>query len=128
MNEINNSEYICEFAGCKKFLKEPITLPCGDMVCIEHVCVAATQFKCPDCEEEFIVPNKGFRINRKVNVFLNKNSHLTGKHKEVKDLFDKLEKDIDNFQTSNSAHPQLHIREYFTAIEKKNRSSPGSND
>ena len=109
MNGIKNSEYICEFSGCKKFFKEPIALPCGDMVCREHVSDTATSFKCPDCEEEFIVPDDGFRINRKVNAFLKNNSHLTGTHREVKDLFDQLEKEIDDFQKSNLAHPQLYI-------------------
>jgi hypothetical protein len=56
MSGINNLEYICQFSGCKKFLKEPITLLCGDLVCKEHVSDTATSFKCPECEEEFIVP------------------------------------------------------------------------
>jgi predicted RNA-binding Zn-ribbon protein involved in translation (DUF1610 family) len=113
------SEYICDFVGCEKYLKEPITLPCGDMVCREHVSDTATSFKCPDCEEEFIVPEEGFRINRKVNAILKNNSHLTGKHREVKGLFDHLEQLIDDFQKSNLAHPQLFIHEYFAAIENK---------
>jgi predicted RNA-binding Zn-ribbon protein involved in translation (DUF1610 family) len=119
MSRKNNLEYICEFSGCNKYLKEPITLPCGDMVCREHISDTATSFKCPDCEEEFIVPEEGFRINRKVHNFLKNNSHLTGKHKQVKVLFDQLEKELDDFQKSNSAHTQLYIHEYFAAIENK---------
>ena len=63
MSKINNSTYICDFVGCKKYLKEPITLPCGDMVCRMHVSDTATKFKCPNCEEDFIVPEEGFKVN-----------------------------------------------------------------
>jgi WD40 repeat protein len=114
-----NSEYLCDFVGCAKYLKEPITLPCGDIVCREHVDGRATSFECPICDNEFIIPEEGFKINIKMSSLINKNSHLTGQHKQAKEIFDQLEKEIEDFQKSNLAHPQLYIHDYFSSIRNK---------
>ncbi len=45
MNEIY-SEYICDFAGCERCLKDPITLPCGETICKEHIDDTSATFKC----------------------------------------------------------------------------------
>jgi WD40 repeat protein len=119
MSIINNSIYICDFIGCNKYLKEPITLPCGETVCREHVNDTSATFKCPVCEQDFIIPEEGFKINKKINTFINENSHLNGQHRELKDMFDKLERIIENFQKSNLANPQLYIYDYFAAIRNK---------
>jgi WD40 repeat protein len=119
--KINNtdSEYICEFSECGKYLKEPITLACGDMICKHHVDDNTTTLRCPICKEDFIVPEEGFRINRKMNEILIKNSHLTGKHKEVKSTFDQLEIAIEKFRKSNLSKPDLFIHDYFSQIRNK---------
>ena len=119
MSENISSAFICDFVGCKKYFKEPITLPCGDTVCKEHVNHLETSFKCPICTKEFIILEEGFCVNRKINALIKENSHLTGQYKEVKDMFDKLEKLIGTFEKSNSANPQLYIHEYFAAIRNK---------
>ncbi len=69
------SHYICDFVGCKKYLKEPITLSCGQTVCKEHVNVVGEKFKCPVCDLHHMKPEKGFQVNIKMNSLLNKNSH-----------------------------------------------------
>ena len=117
---MNDSVYICDYAGCKKYLEEPINLPCGDMVCKVHVGDSdrPRTFQCPVCSEMFIVPEGGFKVNKKMNAILVENSHLTGKHKKVKDLFGKLENEIDALQKSNLAQPQLFIREFFSGIRR----------
>jgi hypothetical protein len=98
MTKIKNTLLICDFAGCNKYFKEPITLPYGDTVCKEHLNPLDTSLKCPICAKEFLIPEEGFSINKKINDFISENSHLTGPHREVKDVFDQLEKEIENFQ------------------------------
>jgi hypothetical protein len=98
MSKNGRSAFICDFVGCNKYFKEPIALPCGDTICKEHVNSLNTTIKCPICDEEFVVPEEGFRINIKMSSLISKNSQLTGQHKQVKDLFYKLEIMIDNFQ------------------------------
>ena len=119
MSTISDSKYICNFSGCKKYLKEPISLPCGDMVCRKHVSDTSTSFKCPDCEEEFIVSEEGFKMNWKMNETLKTNSHLTGEHKQVKEMFDQIEKVIDSFYEKHLNRPQLFIHEFFAEITNK---------
>ena len=84
------SEYICDFFGCEKYLKEPVTLPCGQTVCKEHLNDAEEKFKCQFCDYNHMKPEKGFQVNIKMNSLLNKNSHLTDQHKQVKEMFNEL--------------------------------------
>jgi hypothetical protein len=119
MSKNNRSAFICDVVGCNKYFKEPIALPCGDTICKEHLNNLDTTYKCPICDEEFIIPDEGFRINKKMNDAIKDNTHLTGQHKQVKYLLDQLERMIDNFHKSNSANPQLYIHEYFAAIRNK---------
>ena len=119
MSTVYNSEYICDFSGCKKYLKEPINLPCGDIVCRQHVKNLETAFKCPICDKECVMPVGGFTINLKMNETLKKNSHLTGLHKQAKEKFDQLEKVIDNFYEKQLDRPQLYLHEFFAEIRNK---------
>ncbi len=119
MSTINNSEYICNYTSCKKYLKEPINLSCGHVVCKQHVNKLETKFKCPKCDKETVVPERGFKINFKMNETLKSNSHLTGQHKQVKEKFDQLEKVIDNFYEKHLDRPQLYIHEFFAEIRNK---------
>jgi WD40 repeat protein len=110
-----HSEFICDFQQCKKYLRDPISLPCGETICKLHIDDTSTSFKCPVCDEDHIKP----QVNMKMNSVLNKNLHLTGQHKQVKESFDKLEKEINDFQKSNLAHPQLYIHDFFSEIRNK---------
>ena len=67
MSGNSSSEYICNFSGCKKYFKEPINLPCGHIVCKQHVNNLAKTFKCPKCDKEAVVPEGGFKINLKIS-------------------------------------------------------------
>ncbi len=98
MSKNNSSAFICDFDGCNKYFKEPITLPCGDMICKKHMNPLEKSFKCPICTKKFQIPEEGFIMNRKINDIIINNNHLNGQQKEVKDLFDQLESLIDNFQ------------------------------
>ncbi len=109
------SEYICEYAGCKKCLKDPITLPCGETICREHFHDQLATLKCQVCDKDHVKP----KINMKMNSLINKNAHLTGQHKQVKVLFDQLEKEIDDFHRSNLGDQKLYIHEYFAYIRNK---------
>ena len=78
-------------------------------------------------KKRFQIPEEGFSVNRKINSLIIENNHLNGQQREVKDMFDKLERIIENFQTSNLANPQLFIHDYFAVIRNKIDLS-GSND
>ena len=119
MSKIENSEYICTFSGCKKYFKEPINLPCGHIVCKQHLNKLEKTFKCPKCDKEAVIPEGGFKINLKMDEALKNESHLTGLHKQVKEKFDQLEKVIDNFYEKHLDRPQLFIHEFFAEIRNK---------
>jgi hypothetical protein len=119
MSTINNSEYICDFSGCKKYFKEPINLPCGHIVCKQHLNKLETTFKCLKCDTEAVIPKGGFKIDLKMNETLKSNSHLTGQHKQVKEKFDQLEKTVNNFYEKHLDRPQLFIHEFFAEIRNK---------
>ena len=119
MSKINNSEYICDFSGCKKYLKGPTNLPCGHIVCKQHVNNVEKTIKCPKCDNEAAIPEGGFKLNLKMNEALKSNSHLTGQHQQVKEKFDQIEKVIENFYEKHLDRPQLYIHEFFAEIRNK---------
>jgi hypothetical protein len=106
-----NTYFVCP--SCKKYLKDPITLPCGDALCKDHVDDKATTLTCPECQEEHAVPKSGFRVNKRLLSFLNSGSHLTARQKEVQVLIDRLENVVDNFEKSDLSRSQLYIHEHF---------------
>jgi hypothetical protein len=116
---IDNSEYICNFSGCKMYFKESINLLCDHIVCKQLVNNRDSTFKCPKCDKEAIIPEGGFKINLKISETLKSNSHLTGLHKQVKEKFDQLENVIDFFYEKHLDRPQLYIHEFFAEIRNK---------
>jgi hypothetical protein len=113
------SDYFCDFFGCKKYLINPITLPCGQTVCKEHLNDSLEKIKCPFCDYDHMKPKEGFQVNIKMNSLINKNFHLTGQHKQVKEMFDELEIEIDDFKKTSFSHKKKDIEKVFSTIRGK---------
>ena len=118
-NKSKRSIFICYRKGCRKYLKDPINLPCSHIVCREHVNIQDITFKCSTCYREFDVPDEGFKTNVMLNDIILKNQHLTGLHKKVTQQFNKLEKAIENFNEEHLGDPQRFIYEYYAEIINK---------
>jgi WD40 repeat protein len=119
MSNYDDSLFICDFSGCKKYFKEPINLSCGDMICKEHLSCLGTSFKCPVCAKEILISEERFGFNTTINTILNRNYHLKGQHRKAKEMLDELEKEIDVFEKTYSNDPIICIKEYISKITEK---------
>ena len=73
---------------CSKIFKEPIELPCEDLICKEHLnareAVQKNQIKCSTCSQEFQVKGNDFKSNKFVQKQLNDQVFLNGKEISLK--------------------------------------------
>ncbi len=113
------SMFICDVADCQKYLQDPVTLSCGDTLCKYHIDETGLTFICPICHDqlEMLEP---FQVNIKMGFFLNKNLHLTGQHKLVKELLDRLDKEIDDFPGDVLEKQEFYINDYLSCLQRKN--------
>lgn len=116
---VNKQTFTCDFDECGKFLDSPVTLPCGFTICIEHI-KNLSIFDCSKCNSRHkSFDEDGFRINSKLDDIIRSNLHLEGKHKEVKDLYDKLQSKVKDFEKSDIADPDRFIYEYFAKLRNQ---------
>jgi hypothetical protein len=98
------SDFVCSF--CKKILKNPINLPCFDIICEHHLKEAsvlkAKSIKCSTCKVTFNLDTHTFVPNRQLNNLLVKKQFLSD---EEKDLKKSLERSLqDFFKLSENYH------------------------
>ena len=116
---MSNSSFTCDFLGCGKYLHLPVTLPCGITICLEHI-NQTTKFDCYNCKiQHTAIDDFGFRINNKLEDLINNNSHLNGKHKEVKELCDKLHSKLNDINKSNLNDPESFVFDYFASLRNQ---------
>jgi hypothetical protein len=61
----------CELKECKKQIDNPITLPCGFLICQTHVEQYKEKFKCPICDLEHVITKSGLDLNNNVIEMMN---------------------------------------------------------
>ena len=68
-------------SNCSRIFKNPILLPCGDSVCLEHLkerdVVKANKIKCKKCNEEFGVKSNQFKSNEDLKNLIESHSYLS---------------------------------------------------
>ena len=100
--------FTCSF--CCKILSQPVTLLCGDTICQEHLTEKNAQkedsIKCKACNEEFILSENKFPVNKMMQNQLSKMLHLTENEKKIKvkmeELFEKMEMLIEECQNTKN--------------------------
>jgi WD40 repeat protein len=106
---------------CEKFLKYPVSLPCGCCVCKEHFLVKAKAIKCRKCNKKFSISGL-YKLNETANKILEENLHLTEIEKSTKKSLTKMIADLDKLiKEFKSIEPsfEINIHEYFIEIRRK---------
>ena len=67
----NSQDLICEYDCRKMILEKPVTLPCGNTLCKEHLEKFDEKFNWFLCNEEHQKPKNGFVINKTFNTIIN---------------------------------------------------------
>jgi hypothetical protein len=90
------SDFVCSF--CKKILKNPINLPCFDIICEHHLKETSVlhdkSIKCSTCKVTFNLDTHTFVPNRLLKNLLEKQFYLSD---EEKDLKKSLENSLQDF-------------------------------
>ena len=118
------SDMICNI--CKKFLNEPISLPCHCCICNEHTQMPANKFmgrsiKCLTCRKEYSKVDN-FKRNELAEKILRINLHLNDEEKSLKliliRVLDDTEKSLEHFKMVNSEF-ETEINKHFNAIQQR---------
>ena len=79
MLKSKKSQLTCSY--CSKILKDPIDLPCGDSICLEHLSdkdiLKVNRIKCKKCNKEFGVKNNEFKSNEDLKKLVEDQSYFT---------------------------------------------------
>jgi hypothetical protein len=79
---------------CLKILKDPVELPCGDLVCKEDLTENAFQIKCFKCKQEFEVEKEKIKYNKFAKQMLDEKVYLSNEEIGLKE---KIEESIKVF-------------------------------
>ena len=107
--------YSCD--KCKLFLQDPILLPCGNTVCLQHVSQNRKVYSCGQCNQHHEIPDSGFPFNKKILESISRNEHLTSETKAAKDALDQLDLLIN--QNKYLLNKDKFIYDYFYEIKAK---------
>ena len=106
--------YTCDFKLCGLYLNEPITLPCGYSICKKHIDdTIEKRFECESCGKEHVIDENDLQVNLKTEKIIQMNLHLNDQHKKVKEIFDKLSKNISDFKQSKLFDGEHYLSDYF---------------
>ena len=73
---------------CAKILNEPIELPCGDLICQEHLkeneVVQENKINCLTCKREFEINSNHFKVNKLAKVQIENKIYLNDEESALK--------------------------------------------
>jgi hypothetical protein len=114
---------------CSKLLVDPITISCGNTICQTHVNeMLETRFKakntfiCQICEDEHVVPETGFLVNKRLkcalDIKLNEFKIGNEAFDECKTTLEEADKsfaDLESFANNS----EVHIYDYFEEVKRQ---------
>ena len=112
----NSEDLVCDYDCCKMILESPVTLPCGNTLCKEHLDKFYEKFTCFLCNEEHQIPKNGFVINKTTNKIINNYINLNPLRKKIKASFEHLSQSIDDYE---KVDPDSFVYDYFAEIRNK---------
>ena len=87
---------------CKKIFKNPVELPCEDLICKEHLndkeVIRQNKIKCHECKQEYEVNGNEFNLNKSIQKQIDKKLFL---NEEELTLKQKIEESIKLFYTTH---------------------------
>ena len=90
MLKSQKSKLTCSY--CSKILRDPILLPCDDVICREHLSkigvVKENRIKCKACNEEFEVKNNHFESNEDLKTLVESQSYLSEEESSLKKVLE----------------------------------------
>ena len=113
---MNLEDFICEYDCCKLILEDPVTLPCGNTLCLEHLNKFNDKFICYFCKGEHQIPVNGFLINKKITKMIENHFNFNTLRNKIKTSFEELSESIEEYENIN---PGCFVFDYFADIRNK---------
>ena len=119
----SKSELTCNI--CKLLVNKPVTLPCSDVICDEHLSDDSAKnglIKCMKCDKDFNVPRRGFPSNKRVTNLLAKERHLSNEEKSIKHAIQELIQKLEQLQYDvrlKENNMELTSFDHFTEIRRQ---------
>ena len=117
------SEVICDI--CKRFLRDPVYLPCFTVVCNEHVQKAKAEkrhIKCLTCNTSFDTTKSAFTVCKMAASILDKELYLSEEEKSLKNSIQNMLKQIEHLQIEikpKHDESELKIHQQFSEIRRQ---------
>lgn len=106
---------ICNY--CDNIIEKPITLPCGNTICLNHTEDAF--FKCKQCNKQHTKPPEGFSITKTIEKLLS--SKIGEKLKLLKLSLNKLKTNVEELNNISQNSIDF-INDYFMKLENQVKS------
>ena len=112
---------ICDYKECRLLLENPITLPCANTVCLEHLDQFQDEksFSCLCCTKKHSVPEDGFTTNPKFINLIEKELNANSCYKQANSLLKEMEAQVRDFEKDVAQDPANFIYEYFFELRNK---------
>jgi WD40 repeat protein len=107
---------ICDQKDCNLYLENPITLPCGSTICQDHLTSLKDKFKCSICEDEHLIPENGFQLNRTLLKMINAGIHLNETQRNIIESFKSLDTVVKKYDSFDS---ETLIYDNFSKLKNK---------
>jgi WD40 repeat protein len=102
---------------CNLILENPITLPCGNTFCREHLEKSEEKFNCCFCNKDHLISEQdGFAINKNMIGIINNYKIYDWLRRETKLIFDSLSESIKEYEKID---PDVFIYDYFAELRNK---------
>jgi hypothetical protein len=118
MLKSKKSQVTCSY--CSKIYKDPIVLPCGDSICLEHLSdkdvLKANRIKCKKCNKEFGVKNNEFKSNEDLKKLVEDQSYFSEDEIVLKQVLEEsIQKFFEFYDKFNQKKTQLNsdVFNYF---------------
>ncbi len=124
MLKSQKSQLTCSY--CSKIFKDPILLPCEDLICREHLSdrdiVKQNKIKCKKCNEEFQVKNNEFKSNEGMSKLIDSHSYLNETEMSFKrELEESLRQFFEFYEefSQNRTQLDMDVFDHFQEIRFK---------
>ena len=113
---MNFEDLVCQYDDCKLIIENPVTLPCGNSLCKEHLEKFNEKFMCYFCNEEHQIPTNGFVTNIMITNIINNLINMNPLRKNIKESFEKLSESIDDYIKID---PNVYVFDYYGEIRNR---------
>jgi hypothetical protein len=121
MYRLNRIKTLFNCDICNHSLVDPISLPCGNNVCLNHLdnLLPKMSFVCGKCQSNHIVPEEGFKVNKRIQEALDiESGNLEINFASYDDCKTKLEEAREKVAEIKTLedNSESYIYEYFSSI------------